>query len=483
MNAILLNAFAHRRHRVALGLSSVVALALCSLLLSVFDAKWVMAQEEPAQLQSAAANGDYVLGPLDKIRLKVFAWRPSRDEVYEWKALNDVYTVGASGEVSLPLIGDVGAGGSNVRELSNAVSNRMKEALGLVDAPFASIEIVQFRPFYILGAVERPGEYAFRPHLTIVQALSIAGGMPRFNEFEAIRLDRDSISTIGERHVIESEIKSLLAKRARLEAEAKGASAITFPWALTQLDDTATIAPLMQEEKNIFNARRSAFELRMAELQHMKDVLQKDLQTSQANLESHNSYVQLAKQEFDQFEQLYAKKLTTTNRRAEAARNLMQIESERLRMESDQTRIRQDISRNGMETLDMQTARINQAVADLRTAQSRLDELKGKLATAERLLHGSSSTSPRLVSTQDDAPRNAINYKIIRIEGGQPIELAASETTLLQPGDTIKVSIEQRAGGYGTIAQSGDRLTSEIDVAPTNFIISHEASVASETPQ
>ena len=54
---------------------------------------------------SANIETDYKLGALDKIRVKVFEWRPSRDEVFEWAALNAEYTIGASGKLALPLIG------------------------------------------------------------------------------------------------------------------------------------------------------------------------------------------------------------------------------------------------------------------------------------------------------------------------------------------------------------------------------------------
>ena len=165
---------------------AVSILAACSTLLCLLDFDGVRAQSEdrstlPSTVKAPGQPGEpqYVLGPLDKVRLKVFAWRPARDEVYEWKALNDVYTVGASGQVSLPLIGDVSAAGSNLRELCQAISNGLKDKLGLVEAPSATAEIAEFRPFYIFGAVQRPGEYSYRPGLTIIQALSIAGGLLR----------------------------------------------------------------------------------------------------------------------------------------------------------------------------------------------------------------------------------------------------------------------------------------------------------------
>ena len=44
-----------------------------------------------------ASAAEYLLGPQDKVRLKVYEWRASRDVIFEWTALNDTFTVGADG--------------------------------------------------------------------------------------------------------------------------------------------------------------------------------------------------------------------------------------------------------------------------------------------------------------------------------------------------------------------------------------------------
>ena len=130
-------------------------------------------------LAGPVGSSDYALGSQDKIRLKVFEWRASRDEIFEWTAFNAEYTVGPAGKISLPLVGDVLAAGKSPSELSQAIGQALQTRIGLVEPPSISVEVVQFRPFYIVGDVDRPGEYAYRPGLTLLQAITIAGGGPR----------------------------------------------------------------------------------------------------------------------------------------------------------------------------------------------------------------------------------------------------------------------------------------------------------------
>ena len=69
----------------------------------------------------AAASEDkhdeYKLGPLDAVRIKAYEWRATRAEVFEWKPLNDQFTIGSEGNLSLPLIGEVKAAGYTTAEL------------------------------------------------------------------------------------------------------------------------------------------------------------------------------------------------------------------------------------------------------------------------------------------------------------------------------------------------------------------------------
>jgi len=106
---------------------------------------------------SGAHAEEYRLGIQDKVRIKVFEWRAPQEAVHEWTAMNGEFIVGASGAVSLPLIGEVPAAGLRPGELAATIGEQLRTRVGLLQTPSASVEIVQFRPFYILGKVDRPG--------------------------------------------------------------------------------------------------------------------------------------------------------------------------------------------------------------------------------------------------------------------------------------------------------------------------------------
>src|SRR5262249_44251333 len=101
------------------------------------------------------------------------------------------YAVDAAGNITMPLIGAVSARGIGTEELARSVAARLRN--GFIREPHVAIEVESYRPFFILGEVTYPGQYAFVPNMTIETAVAIAGGFtPR-----AYRLDAKLLRNVG----------------------------------------------------------------------------------------------------------------------------------------------------------------------------------------------------------------------------------------------------------------------------------------------
>ncbi len=117
-----------------------------------------------------AQSFEYRLGPGDRIQVKVFG----RVD------LSGIYTIRDSGSLSLPIAGEISASKLTLNQLETEVGNRysvlMKSESGPDQTINVSIEIVEHRPFYIMGDVSRPGSYEYQKRLTVLRAIAIAGG-------------------------------------------------------------------------------------------------------------------------------------------------------------------------------------------------------------------------------------------------------------------------------------------------------------------
>jgi len=106
----------------------------------------------------------YTLDTGDKLRVVVFGQ----------EGLTNSYVVDADGAITMPLIKAVPARGLTTGALARAVAERLRR--GFVREPHVAIEVETYRPFFILGEVTAPGQYAYVPRMTVESAVAVAGG-------------------------------------------------------------------------------------------------------------------------------------------------------------------------------------------------------------------------------------------------------------------------------------------------------------------
>ena len=107
---------------------------------------------------------DYRLASADKVRIDVFGE----------EALGGEFVVNAEGKVALPLIDEIQAAGLTVAQLQEAVTQALSQ--GYLNQPRVTAQVLTYRPIYILGEVNRPGEYPYVPDLTALNAVATAQG-------------------------------------------------------------------------------------------------------------------------------------------------------------------------------------------------------------------------------------------------------------------------------------------------------------------
>ena len=141
---------------------------LSALMVSLLLATTVTAQTPsttPWNSGGSFVEKDYRLGAADKVRVIVFG---------EESLTGEFLVPGGNGVIAFPLIGDVQAGGLTVTQLQAEIETKLRD--GYLKDPHVSIEVLNYRPFYILGEVTKPGEYPYTNGLTVLNAVATANG-------------------------------------------------------------------------------------------------------------------------------------------------------------------------------------------------------------------------------------------------------------------------------------------------------------------
>jgi len=133
---------------------------------------------------SEGQSKDYVIGADDVLDVSV------------WKEqdLTRSLQVRPDGKISMPLIGDVQAAGMTAGQLAKSIGDRLKKYL---TAPQVTVILTQInsQKVYVIGEVTRPGAYPVLPGMTILQAISSAGGLTQFANSKKIFLMRNEDHT------------------------------------------------------------------------------------------------------------------------------------------------------------------------------------------------------------------------------------------------------------------------------------------------
>lgn len=112
----------------------------------------------------AQSNAQYRLGAGDEVKITVFG-EPD---------MSGQFRIDGGGNIGLPLVGNIQAGGRSLRDLEMAIAERLKQ--GYLVNPQVNAEVMNYRPFYILGEVKKPGSYPYVEGMTAINAVALAGG-------------------------------------------------------------------------------------------------------------------------------------------------------------------------------------------------------------------------------------------------------------------------------------------------------------------
>jgi polysaccharide export outer membrane protein len=124
---------------------------------------------------TAKGDSTYVIGPEDVLDIKV------------WKEpdISRTVPVRPDGKISLPLLNDVRAAGLEPMQLQAVITEGLKK---FISDPQVTVIVMQInsRRIFVLGEVARPGAFPMLPNMTVLQALSAAGGFSQFAKLSAI---------------------------------------------------------------------------------------------------------------------------------------------------------------------------------------------------------------------------------------------------------------------------------------------------------
>jgi protein involved in polysaccharide export with SLBB domain len=387
--------------------------------------RWALCVAAALGVLPASAE-EYRLGAEDRLRIAV----------YEYPNLDGEYVVGASGKVALPLLGVLPAAGSTPEELATAIAGALTKAVQSTAAVSATVEVVEYRPFFILGDVEKPGPYAYRPGLRMLQAVALAGGVYRLADVGLLRVSRDVIAAQGEIRTLEARERALGFERVRLEAELRGGEAPEFAAAAGSRD-----AEAVERQRTVFAARREALDRQSATLDALIGSLRGELDALDRQGELKDRQVGTVEEELASTRELVGKGLAPKARGLELERLQADLESDRQEVATAKLRVRQAIARTEQSLFGLTDDRRAEVAAALEGVGRQLAETREALETQRGLLAEATAMAPQLrrLTGEEVLP---LRYEVDRFGTDGARNLVAGEGDPVAPGDVVTVRVD-----------------------------------------
>jgi protein involved in polysaccharide export with SLBB domain len=366
---------------------------------------------------------------------------------YQRMDLGGDYTVEPDGAISIPLLGRFAVEGRALDELRADMAVSFMSVMGR--SANIEIRIAERSPVYVIGPVKNPGAYKHVPGMIVLHAVALAGGLDR-GEGNLTRL----IEGTREMERLRSatvQVKHLLVRRARLEAERDGASSLSIPVQLASLAGEEAVArKFIATENTILRAEQARRMQQIREVASKADSVRNEMEALRRKLEQVDAQRDMRLERLGDLQKLKDRGWVTSNNVVVLRTELSDIEARR---QDHLVQIAQAESRLA-EAKEAGPRLSSEDAANLAKAIATIDK---EIAAAQEAM--ASARALAVIFQKSNVAAQAENYEIVRQTRDGPQVLQATEMSPLMPGDVLKVIPKMTSpvvpGLHAPVPQSG----------------------------
>jgi polysaccharide biosynthesis/export protein ExoF len=379
-------------------------------------------------LYAIPAWAEYRLGPADALRIRL----------QEWPDVTGEYTVSPEGNLALPLFGELKAAGLTVGELSLRLTERLRERGSTTERSIVAVEIVRFRSVFVLGDVQRAGDHAWRPGLTVMQAVALAGGFQRPPAAGQLRLDRELAMAENELRSLQERRARLTLRMARLQAAVDAAADFAVPQAAA--GETLDIEALVKGEKAQLAHERTRADQERRSLDTVRSIYEQQIQFLKGQIDALKREADPMRRQLAELKALSGRGLAATPSLMSLERALAQNDNEQLGVNGAIVRGRESIEAAEQRVREITAERRRDNLRELNSARQELGEIEARLAGTQTLIdeiYATADTEAQALNADAARRRDVV---VLRKIDGVLRELPAADGMDLQPEDVVRVA-------------------------------------------
>ncbi|WP_168201347.1 polysaccharide biosynthesis/export family protein [Qingshengfaniella alkalisoli] len=386
---------------------------LATLLIALLIASPVIAQDAE----------DYRINPGDRLSVAVYG-NPDQSGDLQ---------IDATGTVVHPLAGTVRAVDRTLAEIQTEITEKLAEYL---PNPTVTVSIAAYSPVFVLGDVEAPGEYAYRPGLNALQLIALAGGVS-----DQLGLQNGVLDIIeAQRQAEELSVRIFAANVMieRLKSELSGQNFNSYdgvvPPVVTEVDRVRILA----DERQVFDLRKEQMAAADRGRVALIESYNLEIESLERSVELYEEELALTNEDLDATQSLVDKGLSSPARLREVQRAQSAMHRDLLEVQMYLSRARHgrlEAERQRADSDAVFRATVGEA---LKLAHSELAQSKLQLQAISKTISTLRIAREQMGASSDSAPR--ITLTVTRGDGADGTDISITEGTQLLPGDILEVS-------------------------------------------
>lgn len=381
----------------------------------------------------AVAQGEYLVNKEDVLKIRVGQWNVSTNTFDPWDGISGDYTVSAGGGISFPIAGIVQAEGLTTQQISEALAVSLRAGIGLTESPAVAVEIAAYNPIVIAGDIFRPGEFQYRPGITVQQAVALAGGYGA-TAGNQVSSDARLLQAFGQRRRLILNQRRLLLRISRIEANLSGQEEFNPPAELSALLNGTG---LLQTEIDIFEVEREAVNARVASVEDLIALLESVIAELENQMGLVAEEILRAEDQLAKMQQLTERGLARSNLENAAATTLTQLRLRDIELTVEMLNARRTLNEARREVDDIYNSTRLALLDELREARDRVADLGVAIDTETDLYVTAAGAAD--AAGQADEQQPYLLRVFPKDASAGPDGIPATEQTVLNPGDTLVV--------------------------------------------
>ncbi|MEO1139427.1 MAG: polysaccharide biosynthesis/export family protein [Pseudomonadota bacterium] len=374
---------------------------------------------------------NYRVGINDLLSVQIAVWDEVNATIVDMSAVTGSYPVGADGNIAVPLAGLLPAADLTPAEIAQALETAMAAYVGIGQTSRVAVSVESYAPIYVTGQIEAPGVYDYAPGLTVLKAVSLAGGVAAVKPLEGE--ERNFLMARSAISVLQRDLMFLTAKRHRLLDEINGT--YTFSEQHPDVDQEIWAA-----EAAILKARNARYDHELKSLTRARASLTEALAVLDDKLATNQAQLEAAKTELQREEDLVERGLAASARAFDRATYVSELESRLLDIERSILQARQELQENELNDGQLRTLRDEDNTITLQEVETKMAEVEAQLVGQYDLMSAAAGRHLDDLSRSETLAEN-VSYAITRARGGAAT-LRGDASTAVMPGDVIEVIIE-----------------------------------------